>query len=59
MDIKRIRERLGLTQAQMAAELGLTQSSVSRFETGDLTIDTRTRLAVEALEARATRPAAA
>jgi len=55
MEIKAIRERLNLTQAQLAAELGLTQSSVSRFETGDLAIDARTRLAIEALEARAAR----
>jgi transcriptional regulator with XRE-family HTH domain len=43
------RKRLNLTQAELAAKLGLHQTSVSRMETGDLEVDERTRLAVEAL----------
>lgn len=48
-----IREALGLTQAEMAEKLGLTQSSISRFERGDLTLDKRTLLAAQALLAQA------
>lgn len=51
MDIKSYRERTGLTQADLASRLGLTQSTVSRFETGALAVDARTRLALEAIEA--------
>jgi transcriptional regulator with XRE-family HTH domain len=51
--IKHIREALGLSQAEMAERLGLTQSSISRFETGDLPTDKRTLLAAQALLDRA------
>lgn len=50
-EIKAIRDSLGLTQAQLAAQLGVTQSRVSRFETGEITPDRRTILAVQALRA--------
>jgi transcriptional regulator with XRE-family HTH domain len=49
-EIKTIRESLGMTQAQLAAELGITQSTVSRLETGDITPDRRTMLAAHALK---------
>jgi transcriptional regulator with XRE-family HTH domain len=52
-EIKAIRDSLGLTQAQLAAQLGVTQSSVSRFETGEIIPDRRTILAVQALHASA------
>ena len=48
-EIKAIRDSLGLTQAQLAAQLGVTQSSVSRFETGEIIPDRRTILAMQAL----------
>jgi len=49
MDIKTIRELHNLSQAEMADRLGVTQSTVSRFERGELKLDKRTRLAIEAL----------
>ena len=33
--IRRYRKRLGLTQEEFAAALGMSQASVSRFETGE------------------------
>jgi DNA-binding transcriptional regulator YiaG len=33
-DLKRIREQLGLTQAALAKELGVTSNSVARWEQG-------------------------
>lgn len=56
MDIRKIRKALGLSQAEMAAKLGLTQGTVSRFENGKLDVDERTMLAVESLKMKA-RPA--
>lgn len=50
-EIKAIRDSLGLTQAQLAVKLGVTQSSVSRFETGEIIPDRRTILAMQALQA--------
>lgn len=55
-EIKAIRDSLGLTQAQLAVKLGVTQSSVSRFETGEIIPDRRTILAMQALRA-STEPA--
>jgi transcriptional regulator with XRE-family HTH domain len=56
-DIRTIRTRLGLNQADLAKKLGLHQSTISRFERGDLPIDERTRLALDALQMRAAAPA--
>lgn len=33
--IRRYRKRLGLTQEAFAAALGMSQASISRFETGE------------------------
>lgn len=44
-----IREALGLSQAQMAAQLGVHQSTISRFERGDLPTGRRTMLAAQTL----------
>lgn len=67
MEIKALRESAKLSQSDLAARLGVTQSTVSRFERGELKLDTRTRLALEAvfstssqsLEATPTKPDAA
>lgn len=34
LDVKEIRETLGLTQAQLGAEVGVDQSTVSNWENG-------------------------
>jgi transcriptional regulator with XRE-family HTH domain len=47
--IRDIRRQLGLTQTEMADRLGLNQSTISRFERGDLPVDKRTALAVRSL----------
>lgn len=49
-ELRRIRKALGLTQSEFADRLGLHQSTVSKFETGELPIDKRTLLAAQALE---------
>lgn len=55
-DIRTIRtEKLKLSQAELAAKLGVKQATVSRWETGELKFDERTRLAIEALAARPKR----
>lgn len=47
--IREARKELGLSQAEMAARLGVTQGTISKLETGALALDERTRLAVNAL----------
>lgn len=47
--IQTIREALALSQAEMAERLGLHQSTISRFERGELPTDKRTLLAAKAL----------
>jgi transcriptional regulator with XRE-family HTH domain len=48
-DIQTIRKALGLSQSEMAERLGLNQSTISRFERGDLPLDKRTLLAAQLL----------
>ena len=48
-DLLSIRKTLGLSQAELADRLGLHQSTISRFENGDLPLDKRTLLAAQAL----------
>lgn len=48
-DLFTIRKKLGLSQAEMADRLGLNQSTISRFERGELQVDKRTLLAANAL----------
>ena len=48
-DIRSARRELGLSQTELASKLGVTQGTISRFETGDLPVDERTQLAVDAL----------
>lgn len=52
-DIKSVRNALNLSQAGLAAKLGVHQTTVSRFESGDLPMDERTALALDALMMRA------
>ena len=52
MDIEATRKTMGLSQAELALALGVTQSTVSRFETGEVDMSERTKLALEALLAR-------
>lgn len=47
--ISDIRRALKLSQAEMAAQLGVSQSTISRFETGELPTDKRTLLAAQSL----------
>jgi transcriptional regulator with XRE-family HTH domain len=52
MDIRAVRQSLKLSQAALAERLGVTQATISRFESGLLKIDERTKLAIEALQLR-------
>lgn len=53
VDMRTIRRELGLSQVELAGKLGLHQTTISRFETGELPIDERTALALDALKSRA------
>ncbi len=48
-ELKRERERLGMTQAAMAEALGMQRNSVARMENGRQPIMTTTELAVKYL----------
>lgn len=52
-ELRTIRKDLGLSQVELAEKLGVRQSTISKLETGTLTLDERTRLALEALKLRA------
>jgi predicted transcriptional regulator len=52
-DVRSARRHLGLSQAELALKLGVHQTTISRFETGDLPLDERTKLALDALTMRA------
>lgn len=53
-DLRTIRKNdLRFSQAELADKLGLTQSTISRFENGELPLDERTKLAIEALRHKA------
>lgn len=56
MDIAATRKALSLSQADLAAKLGVNQATVSRLETGDLIPNARTLLALEALLMKAAEP---
>lgn len=49
-DVKKLREKLGLTQGQLAEKLGVSQGLISQFETGKQEMSPRDKLAFEALE---------
>ena len=48
-NIKDSRQRLGLTQAQLAYELDWSTQQVSNLETGERDVQKQTRLAIECL----------
>jgi len=56
-NIKQIRLKLGLTQAQMANQLGVQQCVISRFERGIRVPSKRTLLAISALASKGSKPA--
>lgn len=47
---RKIRKKLGMTQTQLADRLKVSRISVTRWETGVLAIDERTKLAMEHLK---------
>lgn len=51
-ELKRRRERLGLTQKELAQILGIAPNTVTRYESGVLKIPKYMDLALEALERR-------
>jgi transcriptional regulator with XRE-family HTH domain len=51
-NLKKRRERLGLTQTELAKILGFASNTVSGYETGRLEIPKFMDLVLEALEAR-------
>ena len=51
-ELKKRRERLGLTQVSFAEMVGISANTVSRYETGTMTIPKYMDLVLEALEAR-------
>lgn len=51
-ELKKRRERLGLTQTEFAKILGFASNTVSGYETGRLEIPAFMDLVLEALEAR-------
>jgi transcriptional regulator with XRE-family HTH domain len=46
------RQRLGLTQTQLADRLGVTQRTIASWETADITISRQTEMAMWAIEQR-------
>jgi len=51
-ELKKRRERLGLTQANFAEAIGISANTVSRYETGTMEIPKSMDLILEALEKR-------
>lgn len=51
-ELKKRRERLGMTQDEFASKVGVTATSISRYETGLIKIPGYMDLALEALEKR-------
>jgi len=53
MDFRETRKALGLSQAELAEKLGVDQGTVSRYETGEIEMNARMELALEALMMKA------
>jgi len=51
-ELKKRRERLGLTQTELAETVGISANTVSRYETGAMVIPKSMDLILEALEKR-------
>ncbi len=51
-ELKKRRERLGLTQTRLARIIGISANTVSRYETGTMVIPKNMELILEALEKR-------
>jgi len=51
-ELKKRRERLGLTQTSFAETIGISANTVSRYETGAMVIPKNMDLILEALEKR-------
>jgi DNA-binding XRE family transcriptional regulator len=51
-ELKKRRERLGLTQATLAEKIGVVPNTISRYETESLDIPIYMDLVLEALESR-------
>ncbi len=51
-ELKKRRERLGLTQISFAETIGISANTVSRYETGSMVIPKNMDLILEALEKR-------
>ncbi|HUX01965.1 MAG TPA: helix-turn-helix domain-containing protein [Phycisphaerae bacterium] len=53
---RKIRRKLGLTQAGLAARLGVTSTTVARRERGEQRITREAELAIRQVVAQASRP---
>ena len=53
---RRQRERLGLTQAELAARLGVTRETVTRRETGKKPITGEAEMAIKSIKAESNIP---
>jgi transcriptional regulator with XRE-family HTH domain len=51
-ELRKRRERLGLTQTSFADTIGISANTVSRYETGSMVIPKSMELILEALEKR-------
>jgi transcriptional regulator with XRE-family HTH domain len=51
-ELKKRRERLGFTQTSLAEAIGISANTISRYETGSMTIPKSMDLLLEALEKR-------
>ena len=51
-ELRKRRERLGLTQTRFADTIGISANTVSRYETGSMVIPKSMELILEALEKR-------
>lgn len=58
MDIVSVLKSIPKPQAEIAKRLGVTQPTVSRWSSGDLTIDKRTEIAIRALAGEMPEPPA-